>query len=120
MPKLSVKSFKELWRLDFKKSTRTCKINNQSPTERYTKINDDLWVCKKETRILDKCQRATLSPLILLEGDDPWDRKHRFRSISLAKEAEYFGTSCAELEEKGTDLYTYRSEPVFFCDHFAY
>ena len=117
---LSIKSFKEFMRLEFNKSTRTCTFFNQSTTERYTRINDNLWVSKNESGILDPCQRITISSLKLPEGGRPWDWEFEYRSISLDKDAEYLGTSCAELEEKGTDLYTYRSEPVFLgCDYFA-
>ena len=50
-----------------------------------------------------------------------WDWEFEARSIAIDKEAEYLGTSCAELEENGTDLYTNRGKPVFLgCDYFAY
>lgn len=118
----SLNSFKEIARSEFDKSTRTCEIFNQSANERFSKINENLWISKNEGGILDRCERMTISSFRKPEGGQMWDWEFEFRTIVLNKEGEsILGVSCAEIEANGTDLYTNRSEPVFLgCDYFAY
>ncbi len=119
----SLNTFKEIVRSEFDKSTRTCQIFNQSTNERFSKINENLWISKNEGGgSLDRCERMTISTFRKPEGGQMWDWEFEFRTIVLNKEGEsILGVSCAEIEANGTDLYTNRSNPVFLgCDYFAY
>ena len=117
----TLNNYKEMALHEFNKGTRTCSIFNDTNNERYTKVNDNLWVHQTEAGILDPCKRIAINSLKRPEGGASYDWEFELRAIVLDKSAEYLGTSCAEIEENGTDLYTNRSEPVFLgCDYFAY
>ena len=117
----TLNNYKEMALFEFNKGTRTCSIFNDTNNERYTKVNDNLWVHQTEAGILDPCKRIAINSLRRPEGGASYDWEYELRTIAIDKSAEYLGKSCAEFEEKGTDLYTNRSEPVFLgCDYFSY
>ena len=115
--KLDRTAMKELGRVAYDKETRTCSIRNQSLTEVYKKINNDVWV-RQEGPDSSPCQKIRISTLRLPDGANFWEWEFEFKGISLDKNAEsILGTSCALIDEK-VDLYTHRSDPVFIgCDY---
>ena len=115
---ISLSSFKKLAKQQHEVSRRTCNIMTQSLEEEFEKVKDGLWVNRTEPDYTD-CKRMRISTLRQGDTGLPWDWQFEFRSMSLDKEAtDTFGTKCSVIDEKSTDIYTNRSNPVALgCDY---
>ena len=106
--------------LEHDKATRTCSIQQQTFTDIYEKINDNLWIYQVGPDD-SPCKRISISTLRRPEGGRYSDWEFEFKSIALDKHAEDIAGSCDIGDENETELYTNRTGPVFVgCDYIRY